>query len=169
VSFNWKLIEKSLSILSIVFGIFVILLVFYTWEVILSRYFDTGLITWDNLSFFKVFKNTHFFMFLGILGLISGILLLKNKRSGWISNLASWISYAVGIIIVYWKGNQSGKLLVESQTHFAIILSIVFVFLIFASLLLSKSIRLKYKPTSNSWIAVGLIILTFVMDKILLD
>ena len=127
---------------------------------------DSGQITWSEISILKLIRNAHFIFLSGAMGLVSGILLLKNKKMGWILSFSSWIIYCFGTLIIFWKtGKVDGPI---STQNYMLIGILILIFIIMAIVLTLKPFMLKYKPDSKSWITIAVITLVFLIDKLLI-
>lgn len=162
---SWKVINRTLGIIEIILGISVIILTIYSRNIVLTRYEDFGL-NWERISLFKLFKQAHFVFLSGLLGLISGILLLKGKRWGWITSVSSLLIYSIGFILIAMGVNGNGKVLLEDQGDYISIGAILAVFLILAFMLVIKPIRDFYSIKIRDWAIVGTIVTLFTLDKL---
>lgn len=163
---SWKVINRALGIIEIILGISVIILTIYSWNIVLTRYEDFGL-NWERISLFKLFKQAHFVFLSGLLGLISGILLLKGKRWGWITSVSSLLIYSIGFILIAMGVN--GKVLLEDQGDYISIGAILAVFFILAFMLVIKPIRDFYSIKIRDWAIVGTIVTLFTLDKLIIN
>ena len=163
---NWKIFEKLLAIVEILVGLSLIILLIYSWSSSFQYMVDSGQIAWSEISILKLIRNAHFIFLSGAMGLVSGILLLKGKKLGWILSVSSWIVYCFGTLMILWKLEKVDDP-INIQNYIIVGLLILF-FLIMAMVLSLKPFRLKYKPDSKSWITIAVIILVFLLDKLLI-
>lgn len=105
---NWKAVNKIVGMIEILLGISVIILWIYSWHTVAMNLEQFGL-KWERISFIKLVKQAHFVFLSGLLGLISGVLLFKGKRWGWITSIASLLIYQIGMILIIWDRINEGK------------------------------------------------------------
>ncbi|KAB5483112.1 MULTISPECIES: hypothetical protein [Flagellimonas] len=165
---NWKLFEKVISGFQIIFGITTISFLLWSLNLTITIIFENSDYTWNDVSFYKLFKNHYFFTFLGILSISSGILLLKNKKIGWILSVSTWLLYGFGTLINIFKKNDENEYIFASNSDFIILGIIIVTFLILALCLTLKPFRTKYKPNLKSWFKIGIITLILITAKLLI-
>ncbi|RUA14746.1 MAG: hypothetical protein DSY83_08840 [Flavobacteriia bacterium] len=165
---NWKVINKTLGIIEILLGISVIILTIYSWHTVLTQLEHFGL-NWEKISFFKLIKQSHFVFLSGVLGMISGILLLKGKRWGWITSVSSFLVYSIGMILIALGTNNKGKVLLEDEGDYIIPGVLLIVFLVLTFLLALKPIRELYSIKIRDWVIVGTKVLLFTLDKLIIN
>lgn len=140
----------------------------YSWNIVLTRYEHFGL-NWERISLFKLFKQSHFVFLSGLMGLMSGILLLKGKRWGWITSVSSLLVYSIGLILIGMGVNGNGKVLLENQADYISIGATLAVFLVLAFLLVIKPIRDFYSIKIRDWAIVGTIVIIFTLDLLIIN
>lgn len=127
---------------------------------------EANLITWSRISILKLIKNAHFIFLSGVMGFMSGVLLLKGKKCGWILNVSSWLVYSLGAFLITWRLERTNDSF--TNQNYILIGILIFIFLIMAIVMILKPFRLKYKPSSKSWATIGVITLVFLLDKLLI-
>jgi hypothetical protein len=165
---HWTLFEKIISGFQIIFGIAGISFVVWSLNLTITTIFEHSDYTWNDVSFYKLLKNHYFFIFTGALCLSSGILLLKNKKIGWILSVVTWLLYALGTLINLLAKNDENEYLFESNLEFILVGLVITSFFILALCLTLKPFRTKYKANLNSWILIGLLTLIFTISKLLI-
>jgi hypothetical protein len=165
---HWTLFEKVISGFQIIFGIVVISFLLLTLDSIISTLLEHSDYTWKDVSFYKLIKNHYFFTFLGILSISSGILLLKNKKIGWILSVSTWLLYGLGTLINIFKKNHENKSILESNSDYITIGIFIVAFFILALCLTLKPFRTKYKANLKSWFKIGIITLILITVKLLI-
>lgn len=165
---HWELFEKTISWIQIIFGIATISFVLWTLNLTVSTILDHSDYTWNDVSFYKLFKNHYFIILSGFLCISSGVLLLKNKKTGWILSVITWLLYGLGTLINLLTKNDENEYFFESNSDFIIIGIILALFFTLALSLTLKPFRTKYKANLNSWFIIGLITLIFVISKLLI-
>ncbi|WP_421808767.1 hypothetical protein [Flagellimonas sp.] len=163
-----KVINKALGIIEIILGISVIITTIYSWKIVLTQYEHFG-VSWERISLLKLFKQAHFVFLSGLMGLVSGILLIKRKRWGWITSVSSLLIYSIGLILIAMGVNNNGKLLLEDQGDYISIGTILALFLILAFLLVIKPIRDFYNIKTRDWAIIGTIVILFTLDKLIIN
>ena len=101
--------------------------------------------------------------------MISGILLLKGKRWGWITSVSSFLVYSIGMILIALGTNNKGKVLLEDEGDYIIPGVLLIVFLVLTFLLALKPIRELYSIKIRDWVIVGTKVLLFTLDKLIIN
>ncbi|AXT20261.1 hypothetical protein D7030_03865 [Flavobacteriaceae bacterium AU392] len=102
---NWRVLEIIISLLQIIFGIVILVIILPTINKFLKITFDN--FTWEQISIYKLISNFLLPIFLSLLCIISGILLLRSKLSGWIIGVSFWsIKIVSGIFTFYIEVND---------------------------------------------------------------
>ena len=158
--------EKSLAIIEILVGLGLIILLIYSWYSVFSYMVENGQTTWSKISILKLIRNAHFIFLSGAMGLVSGILLLKEKKLGWILSTSSWIVYCLVTSLIFWKLEKADGPF--NTLNYVLSGLLILIFLIMAGVLTLKPFRLKYKPDSKSWIIIAVITVVFLIDKLLI-
>ena len=156
----------------------VIGIILITWSCIKLYYTSSNLInifeisdlSWEEVSIFKVVKNYHFQYIIPILSIVSGLLLILNKRVGWIGSTVMSFVTGIGIIILSWKlYNAEGNSIEITISDFLLPSFLTVLFLIIGLVLLSKVYREEYLPTKNTWIIMILTIIILCVYSILIN
>ena len=157
---NWKITEKTISILILLWGVFSLIL--NIWSInLLTQYF-----TWKEISIFKLFWNYHFQILISLLTIFAGIMLFLNKKEGWLLSLVILaIKFISSITIPF-------IIDVEAETK-TIIFYLLFgliplIFLTMLGILLTKQIRNKYNPTKKTWLIMGSLFAILQLYKLLI-
>ena len=165
---NWSTINKSLGIIEILFGISVMILSIFSWYTILTNLEQFGL-RWEGVSFIKLIEQSHFVFLIGLLGLVSGILLIKRKRLGWITSAASLLVYPIGMALIIVARHNEGKDLLEDRLDYIITGMIMIIFFVLAFTLTLKPIRDFYGIKIRDWAYSGTIVILFALDKLVIN
>lgn len=159
---RYNLTEKVISIILILWG----LVSSYSYWTSTIRTFHIGIevgrLTWKTVEYLTIFKNFHFFFILSIGPLISGILLLLNRMSGWLlSILLLFLTAVVHLIrtITFYRAIAPRDSVV---LLYVMIMSLI-CFILFI-ILLSPPYRLKYKPTNKIWWVMSAIASVAILD-----
>tara|TARA_R100001369_G_scaffold73411_3_gene101962 strand:- start:97 stop:606 length:510 start_codon:yes stop_codon:yes gene_type:complete len=166
---NWKLFEKVISVFQIIFGIAIISLVLWSVNTTITIIFEHSDYTWRDVSFYKLVKNNHFYILSSLLCISSGILLLKNKKIGWVLSVTTWLVYGLGTLLNTLKKNDKNESVIQSNSDSIIVGIFVVSFLTIAMCLTFKPFRTKYEPNLYSWLIIGLITLIFIAEKLLIN
>jgi Na+-translocating ferredoxin:NAD+ oxidoreductase RnfD subunit len=160
---NWTIIEKIIALILVTGSG----LLFYLTYIGFHNYLDSVLgkiplnqIRW--LYFFNIYQNA-FFISLGTL--LAGILLMINKKVGWIIAIAILFLLAFSF---YFPSLTAPKYIFDdasSKVVAAVIGFSLFCLTLLTTLLL-KPFREKYKPTRANWIVILIIIVLGVIDRI---
>lgn len=162
---SWTIFEKITGILQIIFGLVLIYILIWAINIKLNQVFK---ITGSDISFFKIFYTHHYNFILSLLGIVSGVLLIRNNKIGWILSISTWFSYSIGTIFTTWKialGNSNFEIY---SGHYIIYGLMIIIFLIMGILLISKEFRKKYSPNRKSWVLLILITAFFILDRLIL-
>jgi len=162
---TWKVFERTVSGLQILLGITIMILVLCNLKFILEH-LDYS---WSDISIYKITKNNHHVFAKGFLGVISGILLFRNKLIGWILSIAFWLINGIGIILTFILKNNEDNKIINSSIEYIILGLMVVTFLSLAISFTAKQFRIKYAPNKKSWITIALIFLIFVIDGLIFD
>jgi len=135
MSRNWYITEKIISFAVIIWGGFLLYLI--------STFllFIFGRISWESLSLIKILKNFHFMFFLPLVTVVAGILLLFQRKIGWMMALiAVFLNPFIFLIPKDKNSNNFGS------TESIIVGALIFLFCFGTfEILLFKPFRLKYK------------------------
>ncbi|MDC6362391.1 MULTISPECIES: hypothetical protein [Flavobacteriaceae] len=165
---NWRIANKALGVIEILIGLTVMILSIYSWRLILTILEDQGL-TWERISFIKLIKRAHFVFLLGLLGFVSGVLLLKGKRWGWITSMASLVLYPIAMILILMDRNKEGLEPLEDRGDFFLTGIVLIAFLALIFLLALKPIKVFYSIKIRDWVIAGVIVLLFTIDKLIIN
>lgn len=153
---GWRIFEIIISMLQIILGITILTIIIPPLNkmyMIIS--YDFG---WQNISIYK-FSNIYIFPIIkGILGIISGVLLLKQKLIGWILSIIFWLILATSALLYSWTITTS-----DPKFIFSIIILLISMILL---AILFKPIKNNYLPTKKSWIFIGIMTLVFLIEKL---
>jgi hypothetical protein len=165
MTFPLKITEKIISLLLILWGCFSLYFLSKEYYLIFSYGFESGKLSWQEISLFKIFKNFHLIFILPCLTVFAGIFLALNKKIGWVTAL---IVLLLNALLIFIPSNKSWSI-IEKRDFDTIAILIVTELLFFGLFytLLLKPFRLKYAPVNS---AVKVVILTTVLvllDKII--
>jgi hypothetical protein len=165
---DWGIFEKTFSLIQILLGITIISVIIWSVNINISQIFERTDYTWKDISILKLIKNHHFFTFLGLMGIIGGIGWFKYKTSGWLLSFMFWFLLGFSTTLVAMKFKQQEPSVIRANEEYLIYYSTILVSFFVAILLVLKTFWNKYNPTKKSLIIFGIILLTFIVDKIIL-
>jgi hypothetical protein len=159
--------EKAIGWIQILWGTFGLFVAIYG----LKNLYDFGVtyfqLTLEKISIWKILKTYHFGFLLAILSLISGLLLILKKNSGWqLAIITSFVTGILGAINLIYSYSKPDKLKFN-QTNTILQVTIMTVFLLITFILLLKPFRTKYNPTRRTWWTSFIIVALLLMDKII--
>jgi hypothetical protein len=155
-------IEKIIAIFQIIWGVLLFSLYLWTISVFIeNRSFDGG---------FKWYLfNFHDEIILELLTISSGVLLLKNKRIGWIIAVVTICVSILEIIFALVNGCSKSHRYQEGNIYLCIFLLVVlsaFIYILY--FLLSKYFLIKYKPNRNILILMILSTIVLFVDYLII-
>ncbi len=123
-------------------------------------------LSWEEISIFNVIKNYHFQFIIPVLTITSVVLLILNKRIGWVGSTVMSFVYGLWVLIVLLRNLfVDGIYETEVSNSVLIITSLITTFfLILGVALLHKVFREKYQPTKKTWLAMTLTIIVLSVD-----
>lgn len=164
----FKYSEKTIGGFQIIWGAFSLFVTI--WGFI--NLYDIGvkyhILSWEKISILKMTKTYHFEVLLSILSIISGLLLIGNKKAGWeLAIITSFVS-AVTVIIILLSNYYKSYMSLTYKTY-SIIGNVIFIALFFfiSFFLLLKPFRIKYNPTKKTWWILAIIVCLLLLDKII--
>ena len=167
MAFRLTIIEKIISIFLILWAGLELFSIFYTLETIISFGLEQKFLTWNNLSFSKIFKNYHLNILVSILSLFSAAFLLFQKRIGWILTIAVCIINIFSYLIPLLNINEAYNK-INNSTFYLIGGILIAVFSTFITLLLQKGFRDKYYFSTKMCYTILIITSIYLTDRILL-
>lgn len=165
---DWEIFEKIVSVIQILLGITIISVLIWSVNISISQIFEHSDYTWKDISILKLIKNNHFFTLLGLMGIIGGIGWFKYKTNGWLLSFMFWFLLGLSTTLVALKFKLQEPNVMRANEEYLIYYSTIFVSFFLAILLVLKTFWNKYNPTKKSSIIFGIILLTFIIDKIIL-
>jgi hypothetical protein len=125
----------------------------------------TGQLKKEDLDFAELFKAFHFNYIAGLVCLYAGLVLMYDKKKGWIAAIISTLIFA-GFMLV------SGRNGVVKNNNPHIMTSVSYliaaaVFTAMFVLLVLKPFRVKYQPTFANWLFIIGVIIVAIIDKTL--
>ncbi|WP_159021503.1 hypothetical protein [Formosa sp. L2A11] len=155
---TYNIIEKTISIVLIVSGIFILWL---SLDLLLDK-LDIVVRSNDNsysgLShyYYGYFRDFHLVVIFALLSIISGILLLKSKKNGWLLSAIVFIGFPISILLRNWLNPESDFHNPGNSTVIAIGTTILL--LLVGVLHFAKPFKKKYNVNSKDilFILLGL-------------
>ena len=138
----------------------------FSWYMILNNLEQFGL-SRERVSFIKLIEQSHFVFLIGLLGLVSGILLIKRKRLGWITSVSSLLVYPIAIILILRDRFSEGIELLEDRGDYVITGIIIFLLLGLVVILTLRPIRDFYGIKIRDWAISGTIVILLSLDKLI--
>jgi hypothetical protein len=160
--------EKAIGAFQIIWGVFSLFV--SIWGLI--NIYDMGVkylnVTWTKISILKVIRKYHFGLLLAILPIISGILLMLNKKMGWgLTIIISFVTAMTSILMLitdYHKPRKSASY----PPHLILIDAILIaVFFFISFFLLLKPFRVKYNPKKKTWWILSITTGVMLYDEII--
>lgn len=168
---NWKITKKTIGAIQLAWGgfflIFIILSVFDSIESTIAQ----SHLNEADISTLKVVNLFHHSIIVSIITLIAGILLLLNKRIGWLMSIVACASNFISIILspILIVNNSQDLDLADIDLNTYVSFGLVALIpLVVLMLLLSKPILNNYNPTKKTWL-IALITFTMILaDQLIL-
>jgi len=152
---KWKIIEKIIEIIQMIFGG---LLIFLFFRNIINLMFTGG---YSILRALELnLPRGHNGILLGTFFLISGILIILNKKTGWIGNIIAWLAFSI-IMILFFASDLDYELIDLIYLSILILIIISFLFI-----LMRKPFLKKYKPSWLSYIFILIITSIIIADRL---
>ena len=146
-----NLTEKIIAILIILWAAFELFSTLWTLNYLVSTGFEMKVLTWDNISYIKVFKNYHLNILVALLSIFAATFLLFRKRTGWILTIAVCLINVINYVILILNLNGAyGK--VNSPAFYFIHSVIILIYLFFIFLLLQRPFKDKYSASNKMWL-----------------
>lgn len=164
---DWEIFEKIISSIQVLLGITIVSVLFWSLYIRIGLILEHSDYTWENVSVLKLIKNHHFFTLLGLMGIFGGINWFKFKTHGWLLSFLFWFLLGFSTSIILWKLKQQEPNVIRADEEYLIYYSILLISFFLAILLGLRTFWIKYNPTKKTIIIFGLILLTFVIDKII--
>ncbi|MES1181749.1 MAG: hypothetical protein ABUL44_03045 [Flavobacterium sp.] len=162
-----KLIERIIAILLILWATFELFATFWTLNYFASTGFEMKLLTWDNISYFKVFKTYHLNILVPLLSIFSATYLLLQKRTGWILTIAVCLINAISYVI--FSLNLTGTYdNLDNSTFYFVNGVIASIYLLFLFLLLQRPFKDKYSASNKIWTPILIMTGIYLVDRIIL-
>jgi predicted neutral ceramidase superfamily lipid hydrolase len=159
--------EKIIAVLLIVFACVKIYALSFSMYWTFDIAFNQAHLTWKEISLTKVVSNYHLETILSLATLVGAILLLCNKKPGWILTAAISIIGLVQFIIMLVKFKGDKHQLGNDLWLYLLPGILIAVYLTFLILLLQKPFRIKYAMTRKSWLTILLLVLIYFTDSII--
>ena len=157
---NYRLIEKTIGISLIISGILIISIIFWSLKTQISIVFKNSTFSFNDISILKISFKYHRAFFLGIIGMFSGISLLKNSFLGWILGLTFWSCNIINLCRIPLIHHDPDY----TDSEFVLFIVVLMILLTMLILMLHKYFMTKYSPQKKSWIFIALIIVTYSFD-----
>ena len=167
MSLKWKIIEKIIAVLLIIFAASEFYSVLFTIDNQLNIAFGNQPINWENVSFVKLFKTYHLETFVSVFTFIAAVLLLIKKRVGWTLSIAVIIINILSYLIFLFHQKGRYEEIRDFLLYFICSL-IIIIYLAFLILLFQKPIREKYFTSRKASFIIGLIVGIYLIDRILI-
>ncbi len=160
---TYNVIEKVISVILVLFGIFILWL---SLDLLLDK-LDIVVRSNDNsysgLShyYYGYLRDFHLVVIFALLSIISGILLLKSKKNGWLLSVIVFIGFPISILLRNWLNPESDF---HNPGNSTIITIGVTVLVLFVGVLhFAKPFKIRYRVNSTDvfyiLLSIGLIII----------
>ncbi len=133
---SWNSIEKIIASLQIIFGLLIICLVFYYNIVSINFILNSSNLSWEDLSFYKIFKKFFSAIINPSLFLISGFLLFKSNIKGWVIGLSMWLMLGFDALLIILNISPQKHIILKNSEN-------LFFFFYFVSFFNCNSIDVK--------------------------
>lgn len=165
---DWEIFQKIMSGIQIVYGLTFISFVIWFMKLGLSQFYELSNKSWENLSYFNLFKIYNFNIIWSLIGIIGGVKWFKNQKSGWLLSILFWIlsSYSATLFIV--KLNYK-KSLSNTDTDVSLLFYLILIISgLFSIILLSKYFRKKYIVERKSILLYISLLILLMIDRFIL-
>lgn len=149
MSKKYVIIEKSIALLLIIFAGFGLYVAYMQVDILLTFGRESKLIGPGDSAFFKLVVAHHSQIIPALLELIAGLLLLFNKKAGWLLSVTVCMASAIVFCIIFFKADPPWEEAKE-MAFYLVYLGTLFSFLTMLLLLLQKPFLDKYKPSKYS-------------------
>lgn len=164
MTINLKKTQLGIAIALILVGVITLVINIYSVYVLnmyASQIFPEAL---GKATFGSLLLKQQSIMVIALLTVVSGILLLRNSKNGWILSVAVSFVYALLSMMSYWNYANSSHQTQDNFNNFSILGLYVLSFLGIGSLLTSKTFRKHYKPINNDWIIIAVVIILLMVN-----
>ncbi|RZK02095.1 MAG: hypothetical protein EOO46_18745 [Flavobacterium sp.] len=124
-------------------------------------------LTWNEISFYKLFKRNSIIFILGFIAVFGGFYLIRNDLKGWILSLVFFISTVIIIVIRFIQLIYEGLKDADGLGIFFIV-AVILVFFLIAFYLTKRQFLLKYSSKRNDWIFMMASTVFFVVIQLIL-
>ena len=160
----WNTYEKIIAGFLIILGVLVLTIIILAINLKVQSIIGQPEYSINDISFYKLIKTYYHQILTAILGISSGFMLLRTSRIGWIMSVSTFLIYGIGTIVNILLKKYEGVRISELNSELFFVLLIAFLFLTLAISLTNKQFRIKYLPNRKSWLAIGIISMTFMID-----
>ena len=150
----WKITEKVISIFLIIWGAILLSFEIHGWYQIIQF----TQISWHEFSASKFIKNYHLDFLLLSLTLFSGVMLLFEKKAGWILSVSISLFTPFNYLIYLYFNSDVGRSFYIAYFGIAVLFWAIFI------LLISKPIRSNYYSNKFDWKYLSIIFIIFLTD-----
>ncbi|HWB28839.1 MAG TPA: hypothetical protein VG738_25370 [Chitinophagaceae bacterium] len=160
---GWNITEKVIATILQAWALFYLYLLTMAIYSKLQFGLQTGGIKKEDISFWELFRMFHFNYIAGLLCFYAGLMLLYDRKKGWVTSVISTIIFA-GFMLV---SGRNG-VMKDNNTHVMTSVSYLIAAVVFAAIfivLVLKPFRVKYHPTTANWLFIMGVILLAVIDK----
>ena len=162
MSKRWSIIEKIIASIQILFGLFWICLTFYMIDKHLEIVYRMGY-EWNDISIWKISHHYYDFLLKSLFAIVSGVLLIRGKLSGWLLSEVTWWSFGIAIFRVFFTSTNDDRDAIP-KIFFITLFTIIFLFNL---ILISKPFLYKYRPTIKNWLTIIAVIFLIEIIRIL--
>jgi hypothetical protein len=155
---NWLITEKVIAIFEIALGSVILYFSYLSVNNLINIFSQSS--GKDDISFFSLVMHFHFGFLIGLIGIISGTLLLLAKRSGWVVSLINSTILITELLITTFfdKFSQPG-------TGYKVTSVLICVFISIFCLLLFKPFKEKYGAARVALLLAILANIIFIVDN----
>jgi hypothetical protein len=160
--------EKSIAVFQIIFNSIFLITSIYGVYIIYDFAIKNLRPLPNNFSLTKMVLSNQSSIVLSVVAITGGLLLLLQRKSGWVLTLATSIVTGWFSLINFFKLYFSSADTATSTKKVLIVNFIIFlIFTLISFLLISKPFKLKYKPTKQTGWITFMVIALLIAEKVL--
>ena len=157
---RYSTIEKVISILLFGWGVTFLVGTIISNYNFLQLEFKNGMLSWQTISFFNIFRRYHLMILLALATIFAGVSLFLNKRVGWTFAI---ITLLLNAILPFIPVDKYDGLFYSHFIFQEILFSLAFASLFL--ILLLRPFREKYNVTNKTWLIIATITGIIIIEK----
>ena len=159
--------EKIIAVIQILLGFLLVFLSIYSVYTVAIQAVEYFGLTWNEISFYKLFKRNSIIFILGVIAIFGGSYLIKNHLKGWMLSLVFFISIGIITVIRFIQLICEG---LNDEDRLGVFFISVFILMSFLIplYLTKRQFLLKYSPKRNDRIFIMASTVFFVVIQLIL-